>query len=179
MNFTGNEISLFMNEVYLLIGGNLGDRLLNLENALSHIKTYCGEIEVKSSIYETAAWGNEAQGAFLNQVLKIRTALDPSELLNTILGVEQEMGRIRSEKYAARTIDIDILYFNHLIVETDQLIIPHPRIKDRRFVLIPLTEIAPEMIDPKTNFSTMEMLKQCSDTLQVTKYPPDVEKKAL
>lgn len=166
-----------MNDAYLLIGGNIGDRLLNLEKAILRISETCGKIIHCSSIYETAAWGNTDQAAFLNQVLLINTDLSPNSLLERILAIELEMGRKRTEKYAARIIDIDILYFNQMMIETEALTIPHPKISERKFVLVPLNEIAEHFLDIKTGFTIDEMLKNCKDDLPVDKYPRIVDKK--
>jgi 2-amino-4-hydroxy-6-hydroxymethyldihydropteridine diphosphokinase len=164
-----------MNDAYLLIGGNVGDRLSNLQLAISKISDNVGQITKISSIYETAAWGKTDQDAFLNQVLMIQTNLSPLDLLKSILNIELEMGRIRNEKYAARTIDIDILYFNDLVIDSNDLIIPHPRISERKFVLVPIHEIAASMIDKRTEKTIHEMLETCMDTLPVLKYPLDVD----
>ena len=166
-----------MNHAYLLIGGNVGDRLSNLKTAISRISTQCGSILASSSVYETAAWGKTDQASFLNQVLFIETSLAPTKLLDTILSIEMDMGRIRTEKYAERTIDIDILYFNDLQLETEALVIPHPRISQRKFVLVPLHEIAPEMLDTRTGLTIQAMLETCNDTLPVKKFPTDVDNK--
>ncbi len=164
-----------MNDAYLLIGGNVGDRLSNLKMAISSISDKAGRILKISSIYETAAWGKTDQAPFLNQVLMITTELSPFELLNCILTIELEMGRIRNEKYAARTIDIDILYYNNLVIENNDLIIPHPRISERKFVLVPMHEIEPNIFDKRTEKTIHEMLESCMDTLPVLKYPLDVD----
>ena len=138
-------------------------------NAASlYIQQHCGEILQKSSIYETAPWGKTDQPSFLNQVLKIVTPLTPIALLNSILKIELSLGRQRKEKYDARTIDIDILYFEDEQLNTLELTIPHPKIRDRRFVLIPLAEIAPNLIDPSIGLSITSMLDNCIDKLEVT-----------
>ncbi|PHX73782.1 MAG: 2-amino-4-hydroxy-6-hydroxymethyldihydropteridine diphosphokinase [Chitinophagaceae bacterium] len=160
-----------MNDAYLLIGGNVGDRNFYLTKSVELIADKCGKIEQFSSIYETAPWGKLDQGAFLNQVIRISTRLEPIELLNTILKVENILGRKREEKYGARTIDIDILYYNNLTVHEAALTIPHPRISERRFVLTPLAEIASHFIDPKHNKSISTLLLACPDNLSVIKLP--------
>jgi 2-amino-4-hydroxy-6-hydroxymethyldihydropteridine diphosphokinase len=165
-----------MIEAYLLIGGNLGDREYNLNQAQVKIDKTCGNIIQHSNIYETAAWGNIPQPDYLNQVLKIKTSLDPYELLNALLKIEIELGRIRSEKYGPRTIDIDILYYGELIVEAVGLTIPHPRISERRFVLIPLAEIAGELLDPKKGKNIKRLLEECTDILFVRQFFPNVHK---
>ena len=159
-----------MNDAYLLIGGNIGDRELFLHKSIESIELHCGKILKKSMVYETQAWGKTDQDPFLNQVLKISTELSPQELLKKILGVEKELGRIRDEKYGARTIDIDILYFGDEIISEAALTIPHPRIAERRFVLIPLAEIAEKFIDPIHQQSIETLLKNCNDKLEVRVY---------
>jgi 2-amino-4-hydroxy-6-hydroxymethyldihydropteridine diphosphokinase len=158
-----------MNEVYLLTGGNIGDRLNYLSQARSEIARRCGEIENESSVYETAAWGNEQQEAFLNQVLKIRTEQTPSQVLKTILQIEEYLGRKRELKYGPRTIDIDILFFNNEVLNQPGLVIPHPQIQNRRFVLVPLNEIAPGKLHPLFNKTIGQLLAECPDPLTVNK----------
>ena len=143
-----------MNNVYLMIGGNIGDRLVNLENARKSIEQRCGNIQKQSSIYETEAWGFKDQPAFYNQALCIETALSPQDLMATLLAIEQAMGRERLMPLGPRTIDLDIIYYNQTIIETPTLMIPHPRLSERNFVLAPLAEIAPDFVHPihkKTN----------------------------
>ena len=143
-----------MNNVYLMIGGNIGDRLVNLENARKSIEQRCGNIQKQSSIFETEAWGYKDQPAFYNQALCIESALSPQDLMETLLAIEQAMGRERLIPLGPRTIDLDILYYNQTVIETPALIIPHPRLSERNFVLVPLMEIAPDFVHPilkKTN----------------------------
>ena len=159
-----------MNDAYLLIGGNIGDRMSFLHKSIESIELSCGKIIKKSMVYETQAWGKTDQDPFLNQVLKISTELSPMELLNKLLEVEKQLGRIRDEKYGARTIDIDVLYFGDEIISEPTLTIPHPRISERRFVLIPLAEIAENFIDPIHQQSIETLLKNCKDKLEVSVY---------
>lgn len=158
-----------MNEVYLLTGGNIGERQSYLELAKQAIESKCGTITALSSLYETAAWGLEDQSPFLNQVLKIQTGLSARELLTTILGIEKDLGRRRLEKYGPRIIDIDILFFNDDIIEFPDLIVPHPQMQNRRFVLTPLNEIAPVKIHPVLHKTVAELLAECPDPLTVNK----------
>lgn len=158
-----------MNVVYLLLGGNMGNRQENLSLARNKITTQCGNILIQSAIYETAAWGNENQPAFLNQVLKIITELSPEELLEKLLSIERGLGRVRIEKYGPRVIDIDILFFNNSIIKLNNLVIPHSEMQNRRFVLLPLHEIAPELIHPVLHKSISQLLKECPDNLEVNK----------
>jgi len=162
--------SLQMNEVYLLTGGNIGDRLKYLSDAKAEISKRCGTILQESSVYETAAWGNEEQEAFLNQVLKVQTEQTPGQVLHSVLQIEEDLGRKRSLKYGPRTIDIDILFFNEEVVQQPGLTIPHPQIQNRRFVLVPLGEIAPEKIHPVLNKAISQLLSECPDPLTVNKF---------
>jgi 2-amino-4-hydroxy-6-hydroxymethyldihydropteridine diphosphokinase len=158
-----------MNRTYLLIGGNVGDRHKNLEQAAQLIEAQAGKVVERSSVYETAAWGKEDQPPFLNQVLHVETELGPQALLQTILKAELEMGRERREKYGPRTIDIDILLYNDDSVDTKELVIPHPQLHLRRFALMPLAEIAPGKIHPLFKKSIDELLLECPDKLSVKK----------
>jgi len=159
-----------MNEAFLLTGGNIGDRKNYLWRAKKEIEERCGKILKQSSIYETAAWGKEDQEAFLNQVLKIETGLSSEELLHTILKVEEDLGRKRDLKYGPRIIDIDILFFNNEVIDLHGLKIPHPQIQNRKFVLVPLNEIAAEKIHPVFRKTVSRLLSECPDPLTVNKF---------
>lgn len=156
-----------MSGIYLITGGNLGDRAANLLEACRLVNRHIGKVLASSAIYETAAWGREGDPPYLNQVLHIETDLTPRELLKACLGIEQSMGRIRSEKWAARHVDIDVLFFGDRCIDEEGLHVPHPRLALRRFVLEPLCELAPEFIDPRSGLSVRELLKRCADTLAV------------
>ena len=158
-----------MNKVFILLGSNLLEPLLQLARAEEKIKSKVGIIRKESSIYRTAAWGNHRQPDFLNQVLIVETALGPVELLITLLDIEKEMGRIRFKKNEPRIIDIDILFFNNDIINSKELTIPHPRIAERRFVLTPLNELSPRLKHPLTGKTINKMLKECTDDLPVKK----------
>ncbi|MGN6401075.1 MAG: 2-amino-4-hydroxy-6-hydroxymethyldihydropteridine diphosphokinase [Flavisolibacter sp.] len=158
-----------MNEVYLLIGGNMGDRMMYLTKAKKEIEKQCGQIIQQSSVYETAAWGMEDQAAFLNLVLEIETQLSPQQLLKTILTIEETLGRKRNIKYGPRLIDIDILLFGDAIIDVHGLKVPHPQMQHRRFVLEPLNEIAPEKIHPVLQKTIAQLLSACTDPLTVNK----------
>lgn len=153
--------------VYLHLGSNLGNRETHLAEARKKINTQLGKILEKSSIYETAAWGKEDQSAFLNQALEIETTHNPWELMDKILEIEHEIGRIRSEKWAPRKIDIDILAFGNSRIQTEKVSLPHPAIPDRKFVLIPLQEIAPNWNHPISKKSIKQLLENTADTLEV------------
>lgn len=156
-----------MNIVYLLIGGNLGDRLKNMAVAKNILEQKIGLIKKSSSLYETAPWGFKNQPDFLNQVLIIKSNLSADEIMHTILSIEKTMGRLRTNKNAPRIIDIDILFFNKEIINKPNLIIPHPQITNRKFVLIPLNELSPGFIHPSQNKNIKSLLSTCSDPLQV------------
>lgn len=158
-----------MNEAYLLTGGNIGDRKTYLCQAKNEIEKRCGAVVAESSIYETEAWGKEDQEAFLNQALKINTTLSSEDLLQTILKIEEDLGRKRDLKYGPRIIDIDILFFNDRVIDHHGLKIPHPQMQNRRFVLVPLNEIAPQKIHPVLKKTVSQLLSDCPDPLAVNK----------
>ena len=158
------------NDAYLLIGGNMGDRETFLSEARKKIEQSCGTITRESSIYETAAWGYKEQENFLNQALRIKTQLSAEELLQQILKAEEQLGRKRDIKYGPRIIDIDILFFNDDVVNTHGLTIPHPELQNRRFVLVPLNEIAADKVHPVLKKTALELLAECADKLDVYKF---------
>ena len=158
-----------MNKTYLLTGGNEGDRILHMQQARANIELFCGRILQISSLYETAPWGKTDQSDFLNQVLVVETTLGPHPLLHALLSIEESLGRKRSVRNAPRTIDIDILFFDQLILKEPGLEIPHPRIADRRFVLEPLDEISPDFIHPVLKKTIHQLLQECTDELAVKK----------
>ena len=159
-----------MNTAYLLTGGNIGDRKTLLEQAKLLINQYCGTITDGSGLYETAPWGNTEQAAFLNQALELKTALNARQLIRRILKIERMMGRERKEKYGPRKIDIDILLFNNEVHDISFLKIPHPEMQNRRFVLLPLAEIAPGLMHPILHKSIEQLLKECPDHLEVARF---------
>ena len=158
-----------MNTVYLLLGSNMGDSEQMLTVATNMIEKNIGKLTKSSSIYRTAAWGNEDQPDFLNQIIIISSSLSSSNILKEMFGIEKEMGRVRTTKNAARIIDIDMLFFNDEIIQTETLTVPHPQIQNRRFVLVPLAEISPDFQHPLLKKSSLELLSICSDKLNVQK----------
>jgi 2-amino-4-hydroxy-6-hydroxymethyldihydropteridine diphosphokinase len=160
-----------MKIVFLGIGTNLGNRKSNLEQAVARIKEYIGPVLNSSSVYETEPWGFQADDKFLNMVVKVETELTPSGLLGRILMIESLLGRQRgSERYSSRVIDIDILFYEDMIVDEKSLKIPHPLLHERKFVLIPLCEIASDMIHPVLKKSIADLLELCEDKGVVKKF---------
>lgn len=158
-----------MNKAHLLIGGNLGDRKASLKEAADYIEQYCGTISKRSSIYETEPWGMHDQPTFYNQALELQTPLSVKKLMQTLLEVEEQMGRKRLEKMGPRNIDIDILLFNNAVVQSEVVTVPHPRLTERRFALIPLAEIAASVVHPSLQKTIEELVKECVDKLDVHK----------
>jgi 2-amino-4-hydroxy-6-hydroxymethyldihydropteridine diphosphokinase len=156
--------------VYLLLGSNLGDRRAVIDLALGKIREVIGEISSVSSLYETAAWGNEDQPPFLNLAVGAETSLNPHQILEQTLSIEEELGRVRAEKWGARVIDIDIiLYAEEVISDGESLQIPHPRMQDRRFVLVPMAEIAGQVVHPLLQRNISGLLSILKDNLVVSK----------
>lgn len=161
-----------MNSAFLLLGSNLGDRFALLQHAKEEISSSSGKIIKESSVYESEPWGFNSNDRFLNQVIKIATKFTVLELLDEVLRIENKLGRQRSEDkgYSSRTIDIDILFYNDEIISEEKLIVPHPKIADRKFTLIPLVELEPAMIHPVFGKSLSALLNDCNDTLSVNLY---------
>lgn len=159
---------MIMKRVFLGLGTNLGDKRANLENALASISESIGMVTDRSSVYETEPWGFRTDDTFLNMVVQVETKLKPSGLLGRILMIEAKMGRLRSGKeYASRIIDIDILFFGDVIMNTKSLAIPHPKMHERKFVLVPLCEIAPDLMHPVLNKNISILLSECKDKGQI------------
>ena len=157
-----------MTMLYLLLGGNIGDKERIFSEALAILNNRVGEIQLQSAVYETEPWGFESPDLFWNQAIEISTNLSPEEVLAQTQMIEQELGRIRKEnKYSSRVIDIDILFYGDQIINRENLIIPHPRIQERKFALVPLNEIAPELIHPVFHKSIRQLLEESTDPLKV------------
>jgi 2-amino-4-hydroxy-6-hydroxymethyldihydropteridine diphosphokinase len=159
-----------MINVYLLLGSNLGNRLAYLQQAARQINERAGHIVTQSDVYETQSWGNTTVPDYLNQVLLIQTSLLPHDLLQELLKIELELGRERHEKWGARTMDIDILFYNSDTINDADLTVPHPELHNRRFTLEPLAEIAPDFIHPVLNKTINSLKIELNDDLQVKKY---------
>ena len=155
-------------QFHILLGGNLGNRKENLNQAKKHIQKIIGSIVSESSIYETKAWGVEDQPNFLNQVILVETTLSPQTVLSENLQIEKVLGRVRHQKWHERTIDIDILYAEDLILNEDNLKIPHPFIQERKFTLVPLVEISPNFVHPIFQKTQAILNHECLDNLPVT-----------
>ena len=159
-----------MNHVALILGSNLDNRVDLLANARSLIGSEIGEIIKLSSIYESESWGYDSDNSFLNQVLVLETKNTPEETLSYCLSIENKLGRVRlgTKTYSDRSIDIDVLLFNELIISSSSLEIPHPRMHQRRFCLEPLVEIAPDWIIASLQKTSKQVLEECSDNSKIT-----------
>jgi 2-amino-4-hydroxy-6-hydroxymethyldihydropteridine diphosphokinase len=162
---------MFNEEIYISAGSNAGNRESMLKEAIGKLADVAGSVKTLSGIYETAPWGNMEQPLFLNQVLRLSSRLDPRDLMSTLLLIEQALGRERTgTRWNSRTIDLDILFVGSLILDTPALHLPHPQISNRRFILIPMAEIAPSFVHPVLNRTIAELLQECPDTLSVWKW---------
>lgn len=157
-----------MNKVYLLLGANLGDPKAQLVAARQAIAQDIAPIVLQSSLVSSAAWGLTDQPDFINQVIELHSELPAMEILDRVQNIEDKLGRVRLEKWGARVIDIDMLYYNAEVINTERLQIPHPYLHKRRFTLLPLAEIAANFIHPLLVQSNHELLRNCPDDLPVT-----------
>jgi deoxyguanosine kinase len=159
-----------MHTAFLGIGTNLGNREINLQEAMLRLNEYAGAIMESSSVYETESWGFRSENDFLNITVRLETELSPSDLLDRIMMIESLSGRVRDgERYSSRILDIDILLYDDLVVRLGNLEIPHPRMHERKFVLVPLDEIAPGTIHPVFCKSIRVLLGECKDKSRVIK----------
>ncbi len=158
-----------MHTVIISLGSNQGDRQAQLVAATAALQQLGFSLQLASSLYETAAWGLEDQPAFLNQVLCLETEHNASHCMELLLGVERELGRQRHQKWGPRTIDLDILFYDQEIINESDLMVPHPHLHKRRFILEPLHEIMPNYVHPVLKLSVNEMLNNCEDQLPVTR----------
>ena len=161
-----------MEKCYVLFGSNMGDKNQIFAQACQLINERCGHIVKVSSAYESEPWGFKAKEWFLNQLIIVETELEPEEMMRQLLEIEAELGRVRHpevEGYTSRTVDLDILYYGSRIVLTDSLTIPHPRLHERRFALLPLCELVPQFVHPAFNLTQTELLRRCFDFSEVKK----------
>ncbi|RYF74144.1 MAG: 2-amino-4-hydroxy-6-hydroxymethyldihydropteridine diphosphokinase [Cytophagaceae bacterium] len=156
--------------LYLLLGANLGDKVQTFALARRYVTEQVGPIVKESGLYETAAWGVIDQPTYLNQVLLVETYLAPNDVLTNTLAIEEHLGRVRHEKWGARVIDIDLLFYDDLMFNTSTLTLPHPLLHERRFTLIPLAEIAPAFVHPVLKQTCQTLLERCSDDSEVIKF---------
>ena len=157
--------------ITVILGSNSGDKAEYIRQATNLLIERSGKLAASSSLYKTAPWGFESDEPFLNQVLQIETGLCPETFLQQALAIEKALGRRRlsSVRYASRTIDIDLLFCDSEIIGTPSLTVPHPRIAERRFVLVPLNEIMPGFVHPLLRKSISQLLAECDDPLSVKK----------
>ena len=159
-----------MSKLFLLLGGNLGNKKQVFSNALEMIENRIGIITGKSAVYETEPWGFESDNLFWNQVVLAETGLKPLDVLDEAQAIEKALGRVhQSKQYVSRLIDLDLLFYDELIQRSQRLELPHPRIAERRFVLEPLAEIAADFIHPVLKKPIAGLLAECTDQLYVNK----------
>ncbi len=159
-----------MTRCYVLFGSNQGDKKALLERACALIEERCGMVVERSSDYLSEPWGFEAEEWFLNALIVVETELEPDRLMETLMQIERELGRVRHPEkagYSSRTADLDILYYGDHVVRTGKVTVPHPRLHQRRFALMPLCEVIPDFLHPEFNKSQQQLLENCSDESKV------------
>jgi len=159
-------------ESVLSLGSNIGNRMQFLTLAKKAIQKKAGVILKESNIYETEPWGVENQDFYLNQIISLQTKLSPESLLSILQEIEKDLGRERLVPFGPRTIDIDILYYCNQILDSKNLKIPHPFIQKRRFILVPLSEILPQMVHPLLNKTNIRLLEELEDDNEIIKWQP-------
>lgn len=159
-----------MSIALLSLGSNLGDRVKNIYEGIQKITDKAGKVISYSPLYESKPWGIESPNDYINVCILVETHLSPEELMITLHTIEKDMGRIRSTKYSDRIIDIDILLFDQSIIHTEYLTIPHPRMHERLFVLVPANQIVPMYIHPVFGKSIQQLLLECTDESNVYEY---------
>lgn len=163
--------------VFILLGSNVGNREILINQAVRRISDVCGKVVGKSPVYESEPWGFDSEQWFLNQVVKIETELKPDELMKQLLAVELELGRDRvtpHEGYTSRPMDLDILYYGNQIIDTEYVTAPHPRLHLRRFTLLPLCDLAPDFVHPKFGIKNEELLRNCQDNGIVKRFIDEI-----
>ena len=159
-----------MNTILFSTGSNIGNRPSHLKYALKMLEKRIGKVVSKSDVYISEAWGETEQRDFLNQVIEVETELGAIECLDIIQNIEKERLRTRKKHWGPRTLDIDILFYNQEKINSHRLIIPHPFLAKRLFVLLPLSEILPDFIHPVSKKSISTLLSNCEDKSKLTKY---------
>ena len=159
-----------MNNVYLQLGSNLGERESIISKAVHKISSFVGNVRNRSKIYESTPWRVDGQKNYLNQIIQIETSFSALETLSAVLMIENDLGRVRLEKWGERLIDIDIIFFNNDIIETPELCIPHKHMHERNFVLVPMNEIAPNFVHSKYNKTVSELFHATKDIEKVFVY---------
>ena len=158
-----------MEKAYLLLGSNLGDSKKYISDAVGFIRTEIGIVKKTSSLYQTASWGKTDQPDFINQVIEVETILNPEQLLKNILVIEKKLGRERLEKWGSRTIDIDLLFYGDQIIQGLNLTVPHPFLHERKFTLMPLVELDPDLVHPVFKTTVKQLFESLDDHLSVFK----------
>jgi 2-amino-4-hydroxy-6-hydroxymethyldihydropteridine diphosphokinase len=153
--------------IIILLGSNLGDRLANLQQAITSIASFSTILQ-QSNIYQTAAWGNTDQADFLNQAIEIQTNQTAENLMHALLAIESQMGRVRLQKWEPRIIDLDIIFYESAIHTTDFIQIPHPEMQNRAFVLKPLLDLIPHFEHPILKQNITQLWEKCPDQLEVS-----------
>ncbi len=157
-----------MNKAFIGLGSNLGEKVKNCNDALEYISEFC-EVTSMSSLYESEPAGYTEQPKFVNAVVKIETDLSPHNLLNSLKLIEKKMGRETTFRWGPRIIDLDILFYDNLVIESDNLVIPHEELQKRRFVLEPILEIESDLVHPKFKVSVKEILNNLKDGSEIVK----------
>jgi 2-amino-4-hydroxy-6-hydroxymethyldihydropteridine diphosphokinase len=158
--------------IFVGLGSNVGDREMQLRDASSSLRRHDIALRRSASLYITEPRDFEDQPWFLNTVIEIETNLPPQKLIRVCLEIEKEAGRVRDQSRGPRPLDLDIILYRGQILQSDELILPHPRYTERRFVLVPLAEIAPDFRDPVRNLTIQQLLEQCADTGEVRLHRP-------
>ena len=166
----GTNKKLEIENIFLGLGSNQGDRELNLKNSIKLLNSRVGKVLNTSGIYESEPWGFKNQNYFLNQVIEIETHIDPNDLLNICKNIEYDMGRKPEIRWGKRIIDIDILYYQSKIINQENLKIPHKLMQDRKFVMIPLNDLNENHLHPILKITNKEILNKCIDSCNVKYY---------